>query len=43
MLDSRRRRKIFGGPAMTRLMIAGCIYLLLLALILVFNFGAHRH
>lgn len=43
MLDSRRRRKILGGPAMTRLMIAGGIYLLLLALILVFNHGAHRH
>ena len=43
MLDHRRRRKIFGGPAMTHLMIAGGIYLLLLALILVFNHGAHRH
>jgi len=28
---------------MTHLMIAGGIYLLLLALILVFNHGAHRH
>lgn len=43
MLDSRRRQKIFGGPAMTRLMIAGGIYLLLLALIIIFNHGAHRH
>lgn len=43
MLDRQRRRKIFGGPAMTHLMIAGGIYLLLLALLLVFNFGAHRH
>lgn len=43
MLDRQRRRKILGGPAMTHLMIAGCIYLLLLALILVFNHGAHRH
>lgn len=42
MLDSRSSRKIFGGPAMTRLMIAD-IYLLLLALILMFNHGAHRH
>lgn len=43
MLDSQRSRKILGGQAMTHLMIAGCIYLLLLALILVFNHGAHRH
>lgn len=43
MLDSRSSRKIFGGPAMTRLMIAGGIWLLLLALLLVFNHGAHRH
>lgn len=42
MLDRRRRRKIFGGPAMTHLMIAGGIYLLL-ALIIIFNHGAHRH
>ncbi len=41
MLDSRRRRKILGGPAMTHLMIAGGIYLLLLALILIFNHSAH--
>ena len=42
MLDSQRSRKIFGGPAMTRLMIAGGTYLLLLALIIIFNHGAHR-
>lgn len=41
MLDRQRRRKILGGPAMTRLMVAGGIYLLPLALILVFNHGAH--
>lgn len=35
--------KILGGPAMAHFMIAGGIYLLLLALVLVFNFGAHRH
>lgn len=43
MLDRRCRRKILGGPAMTHLMIAGGIYLLLLALVIVFNHGAHRH
>lgn len=43
MLDHLGRRKILGGQAMTRLAIAGGIYLLLLALVLVFNFGAHRH
>ena len=43
MLDSQRRRKILGGQAMTRLAIAGGMYLLLLALLLVFNRGAHRH
>lgn len=43
MLDRQRRRKIFGGQAVTHFMIAGGIYLLLLALLLVFNFGAHRH
>lgn len=43
MLDRQRSRKILGGPAMTRLMIAGGIYLLLLALIIIFNHGAHRH
>lgn len=42
MLDSCCRRKILGGPAMTHLMVAGGIYLLLLALVLVFNVGAHR-
>ena len=42
MLDSRRRRKIFGGPAMTHLAIAGGAYLLLLALIIMFNHGAHK-
>lgn len=41
MLDHRRRRKILGGQAMMRLMIAVGIYLLLLALILIFNHGAH--
>ena len=43
MLDRRRSRKILGGPAMTHLMIAGGLYLLLLALVLMFNHGAHRH
>lgn len=43
MLDRQRRRKILGGPAMTHLMIAGGIYLLLLALIIAFNHGAHLH
>lgn len=42
MLDNRCRRKIFGGPAMTQLMIAGGTYLLLLALVIVFNHGAHK-
>lgn len=42
MLDSRCRRKIFGGPAMTHLAIAGGAYLILLALILIFNHGAHK-
>ena len=41
MLDSRCRRKIFGGPAVTHLMLAGGVYLLLLALVLMFNHGAH--
>ena len=41
MLDRQRRRKIFGGPAVTHLMIAGGTYLLLLALIIIFNHGAH--
>ena len=42
MLDHRRRRKILGGPTMTHLMIAGGTYLLLLALILISNHGAHK-
>lgn len=41
MLDHLSRRKILGGPAMMRLMIAGGTYLLLLALIIIFNHGAH--
>lgn len=41
MLDRQRRRKIPGGQAMTHLMIAGGTYLLLLALIIIFNHGAH--
>lgn len=41
MLDNRCRRKIFGGPAMTHLAIAGGAYMLLLALVIVFNHGAH--
>lgn len=42
MLDNRCRRKILGGQAMTHLAIAGGAYLLLLALILIFNHGAHK-
>ena len=42
MLDHRGRRKIPGGPAMTHLAIAGGAYLLLLALILIFNHSAHK-
>ncbi len=41
MLDHLSSRKILGGPVMTRLLIAGGAYLLLLALILIFNHGAH--
>ena len=41
MLDHLSSRKILGGPAMTRLLIAGGAYLLLLALILIFNHGVH--
>lgn len=41
MLDNLSRRKILGGPAMTHLAIAGGAYLLLLALIIIFNHGAH--
>ena len=42
MLDHLSRRKILGGQAMTHLAIAGGMYLLLLALILIFNHGAHK-
>lgn len=41
MLDHLGRRKILGGTAMMRLMIADGTYLLLLALIFMFNHGAH--
>ena len=41
MLDHLSRRKILGGQAMTHLAIAGGAYLLLLALVIVFNHGAH--
>lgn len=41
MLDHLSRRKILGGLAMTHLAIAGGAYLLLLALIIIFNHGAH--
>lgn len=37
------RRAHTGGQELTHLMIAGGTYLLLLALLLVFNHGAHRH
>lgn len=40
MLDSCCRRKIFGGPAMSGLVALG-VYLILLALILIFNHSAH--
>lgn len=43
MLDHLSRRKILGGTAMTRLLIAGGAYVLLLAAILILNHGAHRH
>lgn len=43
MLDRQRSRKILGGPAMTHLTIAVGIYLPLLALVIAFNHGAHRH
>lgn len=42
MLDRRCSRKILGGQAMMRLMIAGGTYLLLLALIIIFNHGVHK-
>ena len=41
MLDNRCRRKILGGQAMTHLAIAGGAYIILLALIIIFNHGAH--
>ena len=41
MLDSRGRRKIFGGPAMSG-PVALSAYLILLALILIFNHSAHK-
>lgn len=41
MLDHLSRRKILGGTAMTHLAIAGGAYLLLLALIIMFNHGTH--
>lgn len=41
MLDHLSSRKIFGGPAMTHLAIAGGAYIILLALIFMFNHGAH--
>nr|DAK72759.1 MAG TPA: hypothetical protein [Caudoviricetes sp.] len=40
MLDSRCRRKILGGPAMSGPVALGA-YLILLALILIFNHSAH--
>lgn len=41
MLDSRRRRKILGGQAMSGPVALGA-YLILLALILIFNHSEHR-
>lgn len=41
MLDRQRRRKIFGGQAMSGPVALGA-YLILLALILIFNNSAHR-
>lgn len=41
MLDNRRRRKILGGQAMSGPVALGA-YLILLALILIFNNSAHR-
>lgn len=38
-----RSPKIFGEQSMTHLMIAIVAYLLLLAVILMFNHGAHMH
>lgn len=42
MLDHLSSRKILGGPAMTHLAIAGGAYLILLALIIMFNHGTHK-
>lgn len=41
MLDSQRRRKILGGPAMSGPVALGA-YLILLALIIIFNNNSHR-
>lgn len=41
MLDRRRSRKIPGGPAMSGPVALG-VYLILLALIIMFNHGAHK-
>ena len=40
MLDRQRRRKILGGQAMSGPVAVGA-YLILLALILIFNHSAH--
>ena len=40
MLDRRRRRKILGGPAVSGPVALGA-YLILLALILIFNHSTH--
>lgn len=42
MLDHLSSRKILGGTAMTHLAIAGGAYLILLALIIMFNHGTHK-
>lgn len=42
MLDHLSRRKILGGPTMTHLDIAGGAYIILLALIIIFNHNAHK-
>ena len=41
MLDNRCHRKIFGGQAMSGPVALGA-YLILLALILIFNHSAHK-
>lgn len=41
MLDHRGRRKIPGGPAMSGPVALG-VYLILLALILIFNHSAYK-